>query len=189
MSEAFEKNKRQVGKAFTYCSINTFFTVIFGMALFTLSRNQCYTIRTSEVPVDINLNPDANNVTLWFNMTCLLGFFCYGLGAVCSLGYLTNLGFLRSMSVFMEKSMRYVTYSVFVCVHVMRMSHTGKVCSGDYLPEDARSDEVVQNYMIATGRFFWLYIILGWILVPGLLILMVCIKGDKWASLALDTPK
>ncbi len=43
--------------------------------------------------------------------------------------------------------------------------------------------------MIATGRFFWSYIILGWTLVPAMLILMVCIKGNAWASLALDAPK
>ena len=33
------------------------------------------------------------------------------------------------------------------------------------------------------------YIIVGWIAVPTLLLIMVCIKGDKWAALALDTPK
>ena len=85
--------------------------------------------------------------------------------------------------------MRFITYGVFIWVHVMRLSHTGRVCSGDYLPEEARSDEVIQGYMINTGRFFMLYIMLGWVLVPGLLIAMVCIKGDKWAALALDTPK
>ena len=63
------------------------------------------------------------------------------------------------------------------------------MCSGDYLPAEARSDEVVKNYMIATGRFFTMYIILGWIVVPALLIIMVCLKGDKWAALALDAPK
>ena len=43
--------------------------------------------------------------------------------------------------------------------------------------------------MIGTGKFFMFYIVLGWILVPLTLIVMVCIKGDKWAALALDAPK
>ena len=43
--------------------------------------------------------------------------------------------------------------------------------------------------MINTGRFFMMYIILGWVVVPTLLIVMVCLKGDKWAALALDAPK
>ena len=78
---------------------------------------------------------------------------------------------------------------VFVAVHVMRLSHTGSVCSGDYLPMDARSDEVVKHYLISTGKFFMTYIIVGWIAVPILLLIMVCVKGDKWAALALDAPK
>ena len=84
---------------------------------------------------------------------------------------------------------RILTYVVFIAVHVMRLSHTGSVCSGDYLPPDYRSDHDVSNYMINTGRFFMLYIILGWVVVPTLLIVMVCLKGDKWAALALDAPK
>ena len=43
--------------------------------------------------------------------------------------------------------------------------------------------------MIATGNFFMMYIVLGWIVVPVLLIVMVCVKGEKWAALALDAPK
>ena len=111
------------------------------------------------------------------------------MGAVSSFGYITNRKCFKSVAYYIEKVMRFVTYGVFVWVHVMRLSHTGKVCSGDYLPEEARSDDVVKGYMINTGRFFMLYIMLGWCLVPGLLIAMVCIKGDKWAALALDTPK
>ena len=122
-------------------------------------------------------------------MTCLLGFFFYGLGTVSSLGYMTKQGRLQSFLNFTEKISRFATLAVFIAVHVMRLSHTGKVCSGDYLPADDRSDDIVQSYMIKTGKFFWMYIILGWIAVPSLLIIMVCIKGDKWASLALDTPK
>ena len=139
-------------------------------------------------PVD-PLTPGANNVTEWFNMTCLLGFLFYGLAAVASLGYLTKSAYIQSISGFLEKLSRMLTYVVFIAVHVMRMSHTGSVCSGDYLPVESRSDEIVSNYLIMTGRFFTMYIILGWIVVPVLLILMVCVKGDKWAALALDAPK
>ena len=72
----------------------------------------------------------------------------------------------------------------------MRLSHTGSVCSGDFLPaEEFSNDEVRKNYMINTGRFFVMYIILGWTVVPILLIVMVCLRGDKWAALALDAPK
>jgi len=188
MSEGFVQNKRRTGKGLTYFVINTSFAAAFGIALFTLSRNECYTTKTSKTPVDPS-TPGANNVTMWFNSTCLLGFAFYGAAAVSSLGYLTLSPTLQAISGYTEKLARGLTYLVFIAVHVMRLSHTGAVCSGDYLPADARSDDVVQNYMINTGRFFMMYIILGWIVVPTLLIVMVCLKGDKWAALALDAPK
>ena len=128
-------------------------------------------------------------MTSWFNATLLLGFIFYAAAATSSLGYLTLSPTLQAISGATEKLARALTYAVFIAVHVMRLSHTGAVCSGDYLPAEARSDEVVQNYMINTGRFFMMYIILGWTVVPLLLIIMVCIKGDKWAALALDAPK
>ena len=88
-----------------------------------------------------------------------------------------------------EKCARWVVYCTFIAVHVMRLSHTGSVCSGDYLPAEDRDDVIVKNYNIATGNFFNFYILFGWIAVPAMLITMVCIKGDKWAALALDAPK
>ena len=188
MSDSFSQNKRRTGKGLTYFVINASFAAAFGLALFTLSRNECFTTKDSKTPVAPD-TPGANDVTAWFNATCLLGFSFYGIAAVSSLGYLTLSPFLQSISGFTEKFSRLLTYLVFIAVHVMRLSHTGAVCSGDYLPADARSDAVVQNYMINTGRFFMMYIILGWIVVPVLLIVMVCLKGDKWAALALDSPK
>ena len=93
------------------------------------------------------------------------------------------------MTVILEKLSRLLAYCVFIAVHLMRLSHTGAVCSGDYLPVEHRDDSVVNGYMIATGHFFTFYLILGWTVLPALLILLVCIKGDKWAAFALDAPK
>ena len=86
-------------------------------------------------------------------------------------------GFLNTCSGYTEKLARALTYMVFIAVHVMRFSHTGRVCSGDFLPEGT-SDEDAQGYMIATGNFFMTYIVIGWIVVPAMLIVMVCLKGD-----------
>ncbi len=188
MADAFDQNKRRFGKGLSYCVINTSFTVFFGLALFTLGAKECYTVKGSNVPVTLEAEPDANNTTAWFNFTILLGFIFYCTAAVSSLGYLTKHGPLNTISTYTEKLSRMLTYLIFIAVHVMRLSHTGRVCSGDYLPSDV-SDEQVHGYMIATGRFFWSYIILGWTVVPIMLIFMVCIKGNQWASLALDAPK
>ena len=119
----------------------------------------------------------------------MLGFVLYCAGAAASLGYLAKSAFIQRFASALEKVSRLCAYTVFIAVHVMRFSHTGAVCSGDYLPSEARDDEVVKGYMIPTGQFFLTYIIIGWIAVPTLLILTVCIKGDKWAALALDAPK
>ena len=188
MSDAFVQNKRRTGKGLTYFIINASFAAAFGCCEFLVTRNECYTIKGSNTPVTAE-TPGANDVTMWFDITLLLGFCFYGAAAVSSLGYLTLSPTLQAFSGATEKLSRVMTYIVFIAVHVMRLSHTGKVCAGDYLPMDARSDEVVQNYMINTGKFFMMYIILGWCVVPALLIIMVCLKGDKWAALALDAPK
>ena len=189
MSDAFSQTKRRTGKGLTYFVINASFAAAFGLALFTLGRNECYTIKGSNTPVDPVVYPNSNNVTAWFNWTCLLGFIFYGAAAVSSLGYLTLSPLLQAFSGATERIARMLTYLVFIAVHVMRLSHTGSVCSGDYLPADSKSDSIVEGYMINTGKFFMSYIILGWSVVPILLIIMVCLKGDKWAALALDAPK
>mmetsp|Transcript_34959 Transcript_34959/g.45998 ORF Transcript_34959/g.45998 Transcript_34959/m.45998 type:complete len:189 (+) Transcript_34959:30-596(+) len=188
MADAFTQNKRRGGKGVSYCIINTIFAVFFGLALFTLGKGSCYTTRNSNTPVDVAVVPEANDVKAWFNFTILLGFIFYSVAAVASLGYLMKAGFINTFSGYLEKLARMLTYFVFIAVHVMRLSHTGKVCSGDYLPSGA-SDEDVEGYMIATGSFFMTYIIIGWIMVPAMLIIMVCLKGEAWAALALDAPK
>ena len=188
MANDFAKNKAMVGKAVAYFVINGTFATFFGLAYF-YPRNQCYTIRTSYTPVDINVHPEANDVTAWFNSTCLLGFALYSAAAISSLGYLAKSNALRMITVLLEKLSRLLAYCVFIAVHIMRLSHTGAVCAGDYLPPEHRDDSIVSNYMIGTGNFFTFYLILGWTVLPALLILLVCVKGDKWAAFALDSPK
>ena len=172
----------------SYFIINAGFAVFFLLALLGLGHNECYADKSSAYPVDPAMHPDATDVKTWFNMTILLGFAFYAAAAVSSLGYLMKQGCLNTMSSFTEKFARLLTYAVFICVHIMRLSHAGKVCSGDYLPTGS-DDAVMKNYMIATGNFFMTYIFLGWTVVPLMLIVMICLKGDKWAALALDAPK
>ena len=188
MSDAFSQNKTRSGKALSYCCINSTFAVVFGLAMFTLGKKECYTTKSSNTPVDPNLVPDAVDVNGWFNGAIVMGFFFYSLAAVASLGYMAKQPMIQAYATPVEKVARFLTYFVFILVHVIRLCHTGRVCSGDYLPDGA-SDEDVDGYMIAAGWFFMMYIVLGWIMVPLLLIIMVCIKGDAWAALALDAPK
>ena len=188
MSDAFKQEKSKLGKGISYCLINSTFAAMFGFGLFTLGKNSCYTKKGVNTPVDPALIPDANNVTAWFNDTILLGFCFYLASAIVSLGFISKGGPLRIISAYFERIMRILAYCVFIAVHVMRFSHTGRVCSGDYLPEGA-TDEEVQGYMIATGNFFMTYIVLGWVMVPALLVTVVCWQGEKWAALALDAPK
>ena len=175
--DAFTQKKSRGGKGYTYCVIYSAFAVLFGLALLTLGGRECYTVKGSNTPVDPNVVPDAIDVNAWFNGTITMGFLFYSLAAIASLGYVQSNQFIQLFAGTIEKTARALTYFVFITVHVMRFSHTGRVCSGDYLPEGA-SDEEVEQYMIATGGFFMTYILLGWIMVPLLLIIMVCIKGD-----------
>ena len=175
--DAFLQQKSRGGKGYTYCVIYSAFAVLFGLAMLTLGGRECYTVKGSNTPVDPSVVPDAIDVNGWFNGTITMGFLFYAAAAVASLGYVNKNPVIQAMAGTIEKTARLLTYFVFITVHVMRFSHTGRVCSGDYLPDNA-TDEEVQQYMIATGSFFMTYILLGWIMIPLLLIIMVCIKGD-----------
>ena len=69
----------------------------------------------------------------------------------------------------------------------MRLSHTGSVCAGDYIKKGEAYDP--NDYMISAGNYFMFMIYFGWIANPAILITAVCIVGEKWAQLALDSPK
>ena len=186
----FESNKRRSNKAVYYFCINMVFCAMFAIAFFTLSRNDCWTVRDSEYPVDPHVNPDAVNTTAWFNLTIFLGFLSYGLASLSSVGYFMSPGKLQRYLATTEKTSRYVTYAVFTAVHVMRLSHTGAVCSGDYLTAEDKEDPIVRSYyMIRTGDFLMFYIYAGWIVFPLILILAVCLMGNSIAALAFDSPK
>ena len=186
---SFNRTKSMGGKGFAYCMINSVFAFLFGLAYFTLSKKDCYTIKGSETPVDINFHPDATDVKAWYNATLFLGFIFYCAAAVSSLGYAAKGGAILKFASALEKISRMLSYSVFIIAHVMRLSHAGSVCSGDYLPSEVKSDPNLTGYMIPTGRFFTFYIMLGWVFVPTILVVLVCMKGDKWAAVALDAPK
>ena len=186
-NNAFKQDKRFYGKGLSYFIINGGFAIFFLLALLGLGHNDCHAVRGSNSPVDPALYPDSTDVKTWFNSTILLGFVFYTLAAISSLGYIMRAGLLSTISAYTEKVARLLTYAVFICVHIMRLSHVGKVCSGDYVHEDADSEG--KTYMMATGNFFMTYIFLGWTVVPIMLIVMICIKGDQWAALALDAPK
>ena len=143
MSDDFSQNKRKVGKGLSFAIIYATFSVFFGLAYFTLGSNQCYTIKTSDVPVSIVVHPNANDTTAWFTFTLGCGFWSYAFAAGASLGYLSVNATIQKYCEMVEKLCRWIVYGTFIAVHVMRLSHTGSVCAGDYLPSEDRDDLIV----------------------------------------------
>jgi hypothetical protein len=52
-------------------------------------------------------------------------------------------------------------------MHYYRLSHAGKVCSGDYLPEEER--DMRDKYLVARGELMWNYMAAFWIILGILL--------------------
>ena len=79
---------------------------------------------------------------------------------------------------------------MFITLHVTRMSHTGAVCSGDYLTE-AEKNNSPSGYLMGTGAFLKYFIIIAWLVYPAMLITTLVVFGPKGKipALILDSPK
>lgn len=59
-------------------------------------------------------------------------------------------------------------------LHNYRLSSPGRLCSGEYLSEEERSDPTVaNNYLIQRGDYFKLYINIFWIHVVIIVVTLV----------------
>ena len=48
---------------------------------------------------------------------------------------------------------------ILVLTVIYRMDEAGKICSGDYLTDDQKTDPLVaKNYLLETGRLYWAYL-------------------------------
>ena len=112
------------------------------------------------------------NVTFWFKLICWGAFLGYLFAAIGSFGYCLKSG---STLTSMEGYSRMLIYFIFVMCHVIRFCFAGRVCSGDFVPEGAVVDN--SKYLNYTGDWILTYIIIGWTLMPLLLLFMVCRSG------------
>ena len=94
------------------------------------------------------------NVTKWFRIICGAAFLAYIFASLGSLGYCFQKAGQRFAS--LEVYSRYVIYLVFIASHVIRFSHEGRVCAGDFV-DSATTDWSL--YLYPTGSWLLTYII------------------------------
>ena len=111
------------------------------------------------------------NVTFWFKLICWGAFLGYTFAAIGSFGFCLKNGANRSKLISMEGYSRMLVYFIFVMCHVVRFCFAGRVCSGDFIPDGAVVD--TSHYLNFTGDWILTYIIIGWVLMPVLLLFMV----------------
>ena len=91
---------------------------------------------------------------------------------------------------FVNRYCEYVCILMFISLHIMRWTHSGAVCAGDYLTEAEKQSDV-DGYLQGTGTFLTYFIIAGWCIYPAFLIVTLIINGPEGQTPAtmLDSPK
>ena len=70
---------------------------------------------------------------------------------------------------------------LFVLMNIWRFSHSGQVCSGDFIKnrdEDDMTEEELNNYTIAEGKFIFIVLVLVYIKVgieTTILLIAMCV--------------
>ena len=69
-----------------------------------------------------------------------------------------------------------------IVVTCVRFSHSGKVCSGDYLFDVMAEYDREKGPLVVEGHFLYIFVCAGWILfaiMGAVLILQICITDGK----------
>eukprot|EP00347_Sterkiella_histriomuscorum_P006170 403353798 len=132
---------------------------------------------TSQLNQDLSLIGQAVDVSYRFNLLySIMGWsaFAYAFRAIIEgLYYKTSYGFLR-----LSMAVEYLFYAIallsLVFMHWFRLSHSGRVCSGDFVKVKDIEDPLLQNYyMDSKGRLLYLILVLLWTAL-GAIGLFVC---------------
>ena len=130
----FNSNARATPlRAWFYFSVNALYAVSFALFVFAVWQDSCYTVNGSNVPVTKGTEGAVNTSNNW-NMIMFAAFVVYALQACCSVSQcFTGKWGTRLQTI--DKYMAYICIMMFIALHVTRMTHSGAVCSGDYLTD------------------------------------------------------
>ena len=137
---------------------------------------------------DAELQKNAYDVSA--NFQSLLELYCYSIIAdiireiLAAMWYKTKADFLLSLRKFLSLA-HIVQFVAFIMLHVYRLRNAGKVCSADFVPEDAANRETLlkEDYLDERGHFMWVLLMIYWISM-GVLCGCLCIAIIGFAVLA-----
>ena len=153
------------------------------ISYFMFPQEQCYATGTLDVHVEAG-TPGAQNITLYYNTSLAIGSILYFFQTIAALSLIAAGPFTDKIAK-VEVALRPIMYVFFIWIHIVRFSHSGKVCGGTYLAPGASTE----GYLCSLQEFITFYIILGWCVVPITLILLVLYKGQQVGLHVLRIPK
>ena len=156
----------------------------FGYFLYNIeTHNKCYVrdgenISINPIPIGVTEQKDVSDVSSEFDEVISLFFVQSLTGAF--------LGFYHVLSIFLFPILLKFSFPVgllsklnmafgaglIVFMHVSRLSHSGEVCSGKYLSEDAESQE---GYLITRGKLFAWYLTAFWVVIGSMVLTIIII--------------
>ena len=137
-------------------------------------------------------NSQVLNTTRVWEWACFVASLSYAFALFGTIGYLweqPGKPWLGKAGEWIEYISRYITYLVFFAMHCLVFSHSGIVCTGNAKDTDGNyiyeNPAYADNIMVAKGRFFIVYIIASWFVLPLVLLPVICIQGKHAGSFAL----
>eukprot|EP00347_Sterkiella_histriomuscorum_P011182 403373435 len=139
-------------------------------------------------------NSQTTNVSQRFSLILQLIFIMYMIALVWGIFNLFCNHSLRYINRFFVIILVILSVILFVGSTWARFSHSGRVCSGDFLREETKTiieffsskqDKIYFNYLIQRGELIWSIAVTGWITMAFaivLIIMMVFFKDtlDRW---------
>ena len=150
--------------------------IVFGHYLFKVEpRTFCWADNTSNYYVDApsGKNPNVDAVDVAANFSFVLKLYFAGF-IICAarelIEFITDLCYVFIVIPDSLLKGLYLGYGLqilaFFFASSYRMSHEGKVCSGDYLSgNDATDKSVLQYYLSDRGSFLWVWLVISWIII------------------------
>lgn len=176
---------RFVPKVIDYAIFAAQVAVLFGYLYMAYLWNDFTTVCHADVKSDVPLGPASNitgvNVNSYFKMAVRWGFWMSFLtfmrAILAQVGLCLKRWVLLWCSYVLFAANISISIVLFVLMNVWRWSHSGKVCSGDYLDDKDSADPDI--YLIKEGKFIKIMLIIIYVIfilsLTSIMIVSICI--------------
>ena len=120
-------------RAWFYFGVNATYAACFAFFVFGVWSDPCYTVNGTDAPVKKSTK-DATNTSNNWKMIMFAAVVVYSLAACSSVSQCFSGKWGQRLQI-CDRYIGYICIGMFIAIHIMRFTHSGAVCSGDYLTD------------------------------------------------------